>query len=118
MEALLLGVCYVFFSSRRRHTRCSRDWSSECALPIYQTDIGKIQPGQAARVTVEAYPGRPFVGEVVKVEPSAVVDQNVTMFPVLVHLRNDERLLKPGMRSEERRVGKESRVRRAAYHEK
>src|SRR2546429_6970684 len=24
-----------FFSSRRRHTRCSRDWSSECALPIY-----------------------------------------------------------------------------------
>src|SRR5687768_16951558 len=23
-----------FFSSRRRHTRCSRDWSSECALPI------------------------------------------------------------------------------------
>src|SRR2546422_73451 len=23
-----------FFSSRRRHTRCSRDWSSDCALPI------------------------------------------------------------------------------------
>src|SRR2546422_7796387 len=25
---------FFFFSSRRRHTRCSRDWSSECALPI------------------------------------------------------------------------------------
>src|SRR5436309_3648728 len=24
-----------FFSSRRRHTRFSRDWSSECALPIF-----------------------------------------------------------------------------------
>src|SRR5207302_202816 len=24
-----------FFSSRRRHTRFSRDWSSACALPIY-----------------------------------------------------------------------------------
>src|SRR6266542_3158044 len=23
-----------FFSSRRRHTRCYRDWSSDCALPI------------------------------------------------------------------------------------
>src|SRR6266498_4723917 len=23
-----------FFSSRRRHTRCGRDWSQTCALPI------------------------------------------------------------------------------------
>src|SRR2546422_4331697 len=29
-----MGYCVFFFSSRRRHTRCSRDWSSECALPI------------------------------------------------------------------------------------
>ncbi|MGQ0561938.1 MAG: efflux RND transporter periplasmic adaptor subunit, partial [Gemmatimonadota bacterium] len=67
---------------------------------VDQTDIGKVQPGQRALVTVEAYPGRPFTGEVVKVEPSAVVDQNVTMFPVLIHLRNNERLLKPGMNTE------------------
>src|SRR5690606_41020532 len=25
---------FFFFSSRRRHTRFSRDWSSDCALPI------------------------------------------------------------------------------------
>ena len=67
---------------------------------VDQTDIGKIQPGQQARVTVEAYPGRPFMGEVMKIEPQAVVDQNVTMFPVLIHLPNDERLLKPGMNTE------------------
>ncbi|HEY0670681.1 MAG TPA: efflux RND transporter periplasmic adaptor subunit [Longimicrobiales bacterium] len=67
---------------------------------VDQTDIGKIQPGQQARVTVEAYPGRPFTGEVVKIEPQAVVDQNVTMFPVLIHLQNSERLLKPGMNTE------------------
>src|SRR5690554_7440780 len=24
-----------FFSSRRRHTRCGRDWSQTCALPIF-----------------------------------------------------------------------------------
>src|SRR5690606_40334332 len=27
-------LCCFFFSSRRRHTRFSRDWSSTCALPI------------------------------------------------------------------------------------
>ncbi len=67
---------------------------------VDQTDIGKIQPGQQARVTVEAYPGRPFTGVVMKIEPQAVVDQNVTMFPVLIHLQNSERLLKPGMNTE------------------
>jgi HlyD family secretion protein len=67
---------------------------------IDQTDIGRVQPGQTARVSVEAYPSRTFDGEVVKIEPQAVVDQNVTMFPVLIRLNNEERLLKPGMNTE------------------
>src|SRR2546429_4446690 len=29
-----LVFCFFFFSSRRRHTRCSRDWIQTCALPI------------------------------------------------------------------------------------
>jgi HlyD family secretion protein len=67
---------------------------------IDQTDIGRVQPGLSARVSVEAYPSRSFDGEVVKIEPQAVVDQNVTMFPVLIRLNNQERLLKPGMNTE------------------
>src|SRR5262245_28258083 len=67
---------------------------------IDQTDIGRVQPGLTARVSVEAYPSRSFDGEVVKIEPQAVVDQNVTMFPVLIRLNNQERLLKPGMNTE------------------
>src|SRR5262245_14457143 len=67
---------------------------------VDQTDIGRLQPGQSTRVSVEAYPGRTFDGQVVKIEPQAVVDQNVTMFPVLIHLDNAERLLKPGMNTE------------------
>ena len=67
---------------------------------VDETDIGRIQPGQPAAVTVEAYPGRTFRGTVSKVEPQAVVDQNVTMFPVLIELANPDRLLKPGMNSE------------------
>jgi len=67
---------------------------------VDETDIGRIQPGQPAAVTVEAYPGRTFRGTVSKIEPQAVVDQNVTMFPVLIELANPDRLLKPGMNSE------------------
>ncbi len=67
---------------------------------VDQTDIGRLTMGQVARVTVEAYPSRTFDGQVVKIEPQAVVDQNVTMFPVLIHLDNSERLLKPGMNTE------------------
>src|SRR5687768_17646335 len=32
---MIMHVAF-FFSSRRRHTRCSRDWSSDGALPIYR----------------------------------------------------------------------------------
>ena len=65
-----------------------------------ETDIGQVQPGQPATVTVDAYPDRRFSGVVEKIEPQAVVQQNVTMFPVLVTLENLEGLLKPGMNGE------------------
>src|SRR5215213_261318 len=67
---------------------------------VDETDIGRVHAGQPAQVTVEAYPGRTFRGSVAKIEPQAVVEQNVTMFPVLVRLENPERLLKPGMNAE------------------
>jgi HlyD family secretion protein len=67
---------------------------------VDETDLGKIQPGQQARVSVEAFPGRTFVGRVLKIEPQAIVEQNVTMFPVLVHLENRDGALRPGMNAE------------------
>ena len=67
---------------------------------VTETDIGQVQPGQTARVMVDAYPTRPFQGVVEKIEPQAVVQQSVTMFPVLVTLSNREGLLKPGMNGE------------------
>jgi HlyD family secretion protein len=67
---------------------------------VNETDIGQIVAGQEATVTVDAFPDHPFRGKVEKVEPQAVVQQNVTMFPVLVSLTNEEGLLKPGMNGE------------------
>jgi HlyD family secretion protein len=65
-----------------------------------ETDIGNVHPGEPANVTVDAYPDRRFTGVVEKIEPQAVIQQNVTMFPVLVNLENSEGLLKPGMNGE------------------
>lgn len=67
---------------------------------VNETDIGNILPGQMATVTVDAFPNRRFQGVVEKVEPQAVVLQNVTMFPVLVSLSNFDGALKPGMNGE------------------
>src|SRR2546422_6157068 len=35
----LLLYCFFFFSSRRRHTRCSRDWSSD----VCSSDLGRLR---------------------------------------------------------------------------
>ncbi|HEX6997386.1 MAG TPA: efflux RND transporter periplasmic adaptor subunit [Gammaproteobacteria bacterium] len=67
---------------------------------VDETDIGKIRPGMPTRVTVAAYPNQPFEGEVLKIEPQAIVEQNVTMFAVLIRLQNPGGLLKPGMNAE------------------
>jgi HlyD family secretion protein len=73
---------------------------------VDETDIGKIQPGMGVSTLVDAYPNRPFQGRVLKIEPQAVTQQNVTMFPVLVRIANREGLLMPGMNAEvEMQVG-------------
>ena len=64
---------------------------------VNETDIGNVKPGQVATVIVDAFPNRGFVGIVEQVEPSAVVQSSVTMFPVLVSLNNFDGVLKPGM---------------------
>jgi HlyD family secretion protein len=78
---------------------------------VDETDIGKLKPDQLATVTVDAYPQRPFSGTVLKIEPQAQTEQNVTMFPVLVRIDNKEGLLRPGMNAEvEIHVGRRDNV--------
>jgi HlyD family secretion protein len=67
---------------------------------VNETDVGNVQPGQVASVVVDAFPDRRFQGVVEKVEPQAVVQQSVTMFPVLISLDNKDGKLLPGMNGE------------------
>ncbi len=78
---------------------------------VDETDIGKIRKGLSSRVTVDAFPNQPFDGEVLKIEPQAETQQNVTMFPVLIRIENRNGLLKPGMNADvEISVGRRTNV--------
>lgn len=67
---------------------------------VDERDIGRIREGLPVRLTVAAYPNRPFDGVVLRIGAEAVVDQNVTTFPVIVRIANRAGLLKPGMNAE------------------
>ena len=67
---------------------------------VDEIDVGRIRAGQEAKIKVDAYPDARFAGNVLKIEPQAVVEQNVTTFPVLVRIPNERGLLLPGMNCE------------------
>jgi HlyD family secretion protein len=67
---------------------------------VSESDIGNVRPGMPTTVTVDAFPNRSFQGTVEKIEPQAVIQQSVTMFPVLISLDNENGVLLPGMNGE------------------
>ncbi len=67
---------------------------------VDEVDVGRVTAEMPVRITVEAYPGRDYRGTVDRIEPQAIVEQNVTLFPVLVRMRNEDRSLRPGMNVE------------------
>ena len=64
---------------------------------IDEIDIGKIEAGQTALVVAEAYPERRFSGKIVRISPEARIEQNVTLFDVIIEVENRSGLLKSGM---------------------
>src|SRR2546422_6962212 len=96
---------FFFFSSRRRHTRCSRDWSSD----VYSSDLSRI-------FLVFGHAKTELRGEVAVVPLLSSTetrrDRSATQFDALY----TNRRWKTRARSEERRVGKECRSRWSPYH--
>src|SRR5258705_9011793 len=93
-----------FFSSRRRHTRCLSDWSSDvCSSDLGLAQLSDEQVNQKIADMETARKGRNFkVSDTLRAELTAagIVVENT----------------KDGVRSEERRVGKECRSRWSPYH--
>jgi len=64
---------------------------------IDEIDIGRIEVGQRASVRAEAFSERVYEGQVVRIAPEARVEQNVTLFDVVVEVENRDGALKSGM---------------------
>lgn len=64
---------------------------------VDESDVGKVQPGQKARFTVDAWPERVFEAEVVTVYNEPIEDQTVVAYEAVLSVDNSERLLRPGM---------------------
>ena len=62
---------------------------------VFQDAVGRLKPGDAAQVTVDAYPGRDFNGRVDQILPQ--VDPTTRTVRVRLIFRNPGVVLKPGM---------------------
>ncbi len=73
----------------------------ELKVEMDEADIGKVQEGQSATFTVDAYPNQTFAAELFKLHslPTKIegVTSNVVTYSAVLAVKNPERLLRPGM---------------------
>ena len=62
---------------------------------VFQSDVGKLKPGDSAEITTDAYPGEVFHGRIEQVLPQ--VDTNTRTVAVRLAISNPGLRLKPGM---------------------
>lgn len=62
---------------------------------VFQTDVGRLEPGDSATVSVDAYPGRHFTGRIDQILPQ--VDMATRTVRVRLVFSNQGVVLKPGM---------------------
>src|SRR5690625_7213374 len=91
-----------FFSSRRRHTRWPRDWSSDVCLPIYSFFQALVIPLETEPVSVTRQMEASNIEQRTWVEDARFYPDTGDALQML--------------RSEERRVGKEWRPRLEQEH--
>src|SRR2546429_2611490 len=104
---MITNLCrfIFFFSSRRRHTRCSRDWSSDvCSSDLQLVFLGILI--LIPLIYTEALP-KTMMATMLTAPPPPPPPPPPPAAVQVVHV-------KP--RSEERRVGKECRSRWSPYH--
>ncbi|WP_372986407.1 efflux RND transporter periplasmic adaptor subunit [Marinobacter sp.] len=69
----------------------------ELHVSMDEADVGMVEAGQMATFTVDAWSGREFSAEVLKVHLYPAVENNVVTYTTVLSVDNSEGLLKPGM---------------------
>ena len=62
---------------------------------VFQSDVGRVKPGDMAQITVDSYPGRAFSGQIEEILPQ--VDMATRTVRVRLAIANPNLKLKPGM---------------------
>jgi HlyD family secretion protein len=66
-------------------------------VSVDEADIGRVREGQEIRFTVDAFPGRSFVGEVTQIRKQPKEVSNVVTYTVIATAENPDLALLPGM---------------------
>ncbi len=69
----------------------------ELDVDIDEADVGAVRAGQTAMFTVDAYPARQFEAKLISVHSAPKTVQGVVTYQGVLLVKNDERVLKPGM---------------------
>jgi HlyD family secretion protein len=64
---------------------------------VAEADVGTVEEGQEATFTVDAYPGRTFLGKVTQIRNAPITVQNVVTYDTVIGVNNSDLKLKPGM---------------------
>src|SRR5258705_6590127 len=98
-------MCFFFFSSRRRHTRCLSDWSSDvCSSDLLEA----LSENDEVKFVLSTRRDYEFARDFTSQHGLARRVRQVLFSPVFEDPQ--------GKRSEEGRVGEEGRSRGSAYH--
>ena len=79
----------------------------EVVAKVAELDIGQLQPGQKVKIVADAYPEREFLGEIKRIAPEAVIEENVTSFEVRVKLLTGQGILRSKMNVDVTFIGEE-----------
>ncbi len=69
----------------------------ELHVSMDEADVGLVEAGQSATFSVDAWSGREFSAEVLKVHLYPAVENNVVTYTTVLSVNNSEGLLRPGM---------------------
>src|SRR2546422_1416465 len=71
---IVVAICFFFFSSRRRHTRCSRDWSSDvCSSDLWILLVAHA--GEDPAAMLDGLPGEETIAGLVLVAERAASER-------------------------------------------
>ena len=79
----------------------------EIVAKVPELDIGQLEPGQQVEIVADAYPDQEFMGEIKRIAPEAVIEENVTSFEVRVKLVTGQDVLRSKMNVDVTFIGKQ-----------